>query len=256
MTPLFTAHNIILDNGEQTNSELSNIEKDNWFISARDLLKALLPGPASQYRIADLACLEGGFTVGFARLGYHTVGIEVRDSNIAACRYVRERVNLENLEFIQDDVWNLAKYGEFDAIFCRGLLYHFDAPRAFINLMASVTKKVLICQTHFSNDEPEQIEKYRLSSPAINEEAQGRWYTEFLDQASWEQNRDAARWSSWNNQKSFFPKREYILQWIHDAGFNFVLEQFGPGNIVGAIQQGYYKVHGRGTFIGVKASET
>jgi hypothetical protein len=33
-------------------------------------------------------------------MGFDAVGIEVRDSNFAACQYVRERVNLPNLSFI------------------------------------------------------------------------------------------------------------------------------------------------------------
>jgi tRNA G46 methylase TrmB len=59
-------------------------------------------------------------------MGMHALGVEVRASNFANCTEVRRRAGVPNLSFVQDDVWNLAAYGPFDAIFCCGLLYHLD----------------------------------------------------------------------------------------------------------------------------------
>ena len=67
-------------------------------------------------RIADLGCLEGGSTVEFARLGFQSLGIDVREPNIEACRYVQSKTALPNLTFARDDVWNIANYGSFDAV--------------------------------------------------------------------------------------------------------------------------------------------
>jgi hypothetical protein len=44
--------------------------------------------------MADLGCLEGGYTVQFARMGLQALGLEVRDVNIAACWYVQSKTNL------------------------------------------------------------------------------------------------------------------------------------------------------------------
>jgi hypothetical protein len=52
---------------------------------------------ARSTRIADLGCLEGGYSVEFARLGYQTLGLDVREANIEVCRYVKSRVALPNL---------------------------------------------------------------------------------------------------------------------------------------------------------------
>ena len=172
----------------------------------------MFPGDKNHYRLADLGCLEGGFAVEFARMGFQVLGIEVREANMAACNYVKANTNLPNLEFIKDDARNIAKYGVFDVVFCCGLLYHLDKPKEFLNTLSAVTTKLLILQTHFSTDtkktdtknkehrpstalprwsgiarkllarvkrhDPDPADKFNLSELTENETLRGRWYTE------------------------------------------------------------------------------
>jgi hypothetical protein len=56
------------------------METDPRFVSARRVLETVFPGDKSKFRIADLGCLEGGYTVEFARMGFQALGLEVRDS--------------------------------------------------------------------------------------------------------------------------------------------------------------------------------
>jgi SAM-dependent methyltransferase len=150
----FTAHNIRLDDGTLTRPEMSLLmEAEPWFVAARRLLGTLFPGDRRAIRLADLGCLEGGYAVEFARMGFSVLGVDVRESNIEACRYVQSKTNLPNLRFVCDDVWNLARYGEFDVVFCCGLLYHLDRPRQFLEMISTLTTKALIVQTHFSTQE-------------------------------------------------------------------------------------------------------
>jgi hypothetical protein len=187
-------------------------------------------------------------------MGFEAVGIEVRESNIAACRHVQELCNLPNLQFIQDDAWNVARHGPFDAMFCCGLFYHLDRPKAFLELLSEVTSKVLILQTHFSTETPNA--KHTLSDLCENEGLMGRWFTEFNNQDEF-QNRENLKWASWDNHRSFWIQREYLLQAIRDVGFDLVLEQFDglgfpAGEIVESMTRGYYKQYERGMFIGIK----
>jgi len=69
----------------------------------------VFPGDKSDLRLADLGCLEGGFAVEFARMGFQVLGVEVREANIPACKYVKANTNLPNLEFIKDDARSIAK---------------------------------------------------------------------------------------------------------------------------------------------------
>jgi 2-polyprenyl-3-methyl-5-hydroxy-6-metoxy-1,4-benzoquinol methylase len=130
MTVEFTAHNIRLDDGTFTNPDAADsMEAYPWFVSARRILETVFPGDKKHLRLADLGCLEGGYAVEFARMGFQVLGIEVRDANIAACNYVKSRTSLPNLVFAKDDAWNIGNHGMFDVVFCCGLLYHLDRPR-------------------------------------------------------------------------------------------------------------------------------
>lgn len=275
----FTSHNIRLDDGTYTKPEAGpSMDVHPWFLAAKRALDATFTGDKSHIRIADLGCLEGGYTVEFARLGYRALGIDVRDSNIEACRYVHSRTGaLPNLEFVRDDVWNVARHGTFDAVFCCGLLYHLDKPRAFLGTLAGVTQRLLILQTHFSEagDSPSFIHPrrlrraisriiplkntatttHKLSRLTHNEGLPGRWFSEFRNERAY-RDRENRRWASWNNRRSFWIQREYLLQAIRDAGFDLVMEQFdGLGsNIAFEMTQGSYRSSGRSTFIGIKTS--
>jgi 2-polyprenyl-3-methyl-5-hydroxy-6-metoxy-1,4-benzoquinol methylase len=250
----FTAHNIRLDNGTFTKPEVGiSMEADPWCAAALRILDTVFPGQKSELRLADLGCLEGGYAVEFARMGFQVLGVEVRKENFAACQYVKANTDLPRLDLVCDNAWNINQYGSFDAVFCCGLLYHLDRPKKFLEILSSVTKKLLIVQTHFSTDQVSR--KFPLSDVTENEGLRGRWYTEFATDDAY-QNREKSKWSSWDNRRSFWIRRDHLLQTIQDIGFDVVLEQFdGLGaNIVESMNSGYYHTDDRGTFIGIKAS--
>ncbi|MEQ9408303.1 MAG: class I SAM-dependent methyltransferase [Fuerstiella sp.] len=268
----FTAHNVRLADGTFTKpDEEYSIDVHPWFLSARGILTSLFPDNRQNVRVADLGCLEGGYALEFARLGFDSVGIEVRETNIAACNYVKDRCQQENLTYIKDDAWNIGDHGPFDAVFCCGLLYHIDRPRRFIEAMAGATNRVLIIQTHFSVDDfyarsrvlrplrnmlPKALgrtDKFKLSELCEHEGLMGRWFTEFRSEPSRE-DREAARWHSWENHRSFWIQREYLLQAIKEAGFDLVFEQFDNlrPTITESMLGGYYHTDLRGTFVGIK----
>ena len=192
--------------------------------------------------MADVGCLEGGYSAGFARLGYQVLGLEVRDDNFAACRYVQVHTNLPNLTFVQDDAWNLARYGPFDAVFCCGLLYHLDRPRQFLGLLADVTSRMVVLDTHVAPDRTSlqpmlpravrvplarllarydrggSLSRYVLSRMTRHEGVEGRWYLEFPSDDAFRA-RATARWASWNNRRSFWPRKEHSPA-LHEGGSN------------------------------------
>jgi hypothetical protein len=141
-------------------------------------------------------------------------------------------------------------------VFCCGLLYHFDKPKQFLDTLSGVTKKLLILQTHFAPDTKSDgiaIANYKLSKLTENEGLSGRWYTEFSSENDFD-NREFAKWSSWDNRQSFWIQREYLLQTIYNIGFDLVMEQYDglEPNIAENMLSGSYNVHSRGTFIGIK----
>jgi SAM-dependent methyltransferase len=247
----FSAHNIRLADGRLTIPESGwTIAESPWMQSARSVLEFAFPEGVDAKRILDLGCLEGGYTAEFARMGMNAVGVEVRESNFRNCEFVRTSLGLPNLSFVHDDVWNIARLGTFDAIFCCGLLYHLDRPRAFINLMADTAAKVVIINTHYSAAEPP--EKFTLSDIVEHEGLPGRWYAEHdIDDDSL---LDTFKWTSWSNKRSFWLTRPAIIGALRLAGFDLVFEQFDwlGHDVIGSMTDGYYKTDTRAQFVGMR----
>jgi SAM-dependent methyltransferase len=250
----FTAHNIRLPDGTETWPEGPILEELGTFRGPVRMLNLVFPDGLLGKSIADLGCLEGGYTVGFARLGMDATGIEIRDSNLENCRYVQSKLNLANLHFIKDDVNNIDRYGTFDVIFVPGVFYHLDRPRAFLEKASNVCRKVIFLETHFTYKHwTAGAELYRLSELCENEGLMGRWFTEH--DFSPGPKLDALKWASWENKRSFWIQREYLLDLLAKVGFSIVLEQYDifAGDILGGIEA-HYNALDRGMFVGIRNS--
>ncbi len=216
----FTAHNIRLSDGSMTIPGLDwDMSRHPLLLATERVIRAVHPGGYEGRRIADLGCLEGGYTVEFARLKLDALGIEVRRSNFVNCLRVKEDAGLSNLAFVNDDVWNLEKYGKFDIIFCSGLLYHLEHPRRFVDLLFKSCRRLLVLNTHVATRAP--TDKFGLSDLAENEGLSGRWFVEYDDA---ETRREDTKWAAWSNRRSFWPLKEHLIDALQAAGFVAVLE--------------------------------
>jgi precorrin-6B methylase 2 len=252
MTQAFTAHNIRLPDGRFTIPDMGWTIADSPLMSSvRRVLELAFTGSLAGRRILDLGCLEGGYTTEFARMGMNAVGVEVRESNYVNCEFVRDAFGLPNLAFVRDDVWNIGQLGPQDALFCGGLLYHLDRPRAFINLMASLSPKVIIINTHYATAEPSMT--FTLSEMDENEGLLGRWYHEHSETDT--SKLDDFKWTSWSNQKSFWLTKPAILATLAEAGFTSIFEQYDwlGEDLVEAMTNGYYATHSRAQFIAIRS---
>lgn len=241
----FTGHNIVLPGGMETCPGTPLIAENGITQAALRIMRValrggvILAGQPYPGRVADLGCLEGGYAAAFAQAGYDVLGVEARGRNFARCEYVAEQLSLPYLQFACDDVRNLADHGEFEIVFCAGLLYHLDEPDAFLQMLGRVTRRLLIIQTHFS-----------LSPDTTHEGRRGHWYADH--------DGDADPWGSYGNDRSFWLAKADLLAAVRDAGFGLVLSQHdylddiaagpsgtaNPLNPSGGID--------RGMFIGVK----
>jgi ubiquinone/menaquinone biosynthesis C-methylase UbiE len=250
MTLIFT-RNIDLGDGRFAAPELGEAEQNRpIFASAKRGLRALYRGDFKGRSLVDLACLDGAHALGFARLGFDVLGVEVRDANFAVCRYVQEQAKLANLRYVQDNAWNLASHGQFDVVFCSGLLYHLDRPREFIRLLGNACRETLILNTHFAPDH--ETSDFDLSPVTEHEGLRGRWFVEPLAGGTVE--RDRALWSSWDNARSFWLMKPDLLQCLHEAGFEVILEAFDflSPDIRDSLTHGYYLRQHRNMFVGVR----
>jgi hypothetical protein len=181
----------------------------------------------NESRILDLACLEGIFSMEFAKHGANTVGVEIREANFNKAVFCAEALELHNLEFRQDDVRkvSLQSYGRFDAIVCSGILYHLPAADAasLINRMYEMVNRVVVIDTHVAL---EPIERLALAG----DEYWGQTFREHAENASPDE-KARALWASADNTTSFLFTRPSLINILDKAGFSSVYECFTPAHL-------------------------
>ena len=186
-------------------------------------------------------------------MGLCATGVEIRNSNYQNCLYVRDRVNLLNLTFLQGDANSISSFGEFDVHFVSGLLYHLDTPRKFLEDVARNCRKALILWTHVAQAEPNEASKtYNLSALAQNERLRGRWYPEH--EGIPEEALEKLKWASWENRQSFWIQKEHLLHLLREIGFDLVFEQFDcMDDIANDMTDGFYHKIDRVMLVAVKS---
>ena len=180
--------------------------------------------PWNQLRILDLGSLEGFYSLEFAAHGAEVVAIEGRESNNAHARFAAEVLEFRNVKFITDDVRDLSsrKYGDFDVVFCSGILYHLagdDACR-FLSSITQVCKRLTIIDTHvgLKPDHTIRWEGHNYSGFAYTEHA-----TEDTPEL-----KASRKWASLDNEMSFWLTRPSLLNLLRDVGFTTVFEVLNP----------------------------
>jgi len=246
----FTAHNIELPSGERTIPGEPLLREWGLTRSALQTLRFTVPveDPDNAPTVVDLGCLEGGYALEFALAGYNVLGIEARQSNVDRCEFVAQAYDLPNLRFARDDARNVANYGSFDAVFCAGLLYHLDAPVAFLKELGNVTRRALVLETHYATHQ-DKWDVFQLSRLTTNEGRLGRWYKEWEPGAT-DEEVEAFKWSSVGNPSSFWLEKRHLLQAMLDAGFPIVCEQYDF--LLDIVENDYSDRMRRSLFLGLK----
>jgi SAM-dependent methyltransferase len=122
--------------------------------------------------ILELGALEGGHSFALANAANvkRVVAAEGRSSNIDKALFVQRVLNSNKVEFVQANLENfeLAPLGNFDAVFCSGLLYHLPEPWKLIEQCARVSPNLFIW-THYAgeNEAKETLQGLR-----------GKWHQE------------------------------------------------------------------------------
>jgi SAM-dependent methyltransferase len=229
----WTAHNIRLD------AECTTIPGEPDFLETDLRLKAILRvldmlfgANLGGVRVADLGCLEGGFSLALAQRGAEVLGVEARHRNIEKATVLKDHFGLRNLKFQTADVKEFAPDagGQFDAVLALGILYHLDQPAQWLRRVAAATRRVLILDTHFAPAEDADLSlldpRLRVLGPIETQDAEGclvkgRWYREFAEDTDPEDQ----LWASYSNSSSFWLTKESLIASLSRAGFPLVLEQ-------------------------------
>jgi len=180
--------------------------------------------PVAELRILDLACLEGGYAIEFARQGARVVAIEGREANIEKARFSKRVLGLDNLELIQGDVRSLSRavHGSFDVVLCLGILYHLDAPDVF----SFVEKIGEVCDGFAVFDTYVSLEQKR-SYPYNGAMLWGRDIQEHTQDDSQEEKLQDL-WASIENLKSVWMTTPTLLNLLSRSGFTSCYECHVP----------------------------
>jgi SAM-dependent methyltransferase len=208
----WTAHNVHLGHGIFTCGGDAPYEK---LLRILQTAVDVCERPLSELRVLDLACLEGGFAVEFARHGAEVLGIEGREANLAKARFAKEVLQLDRLTLELGDVrdLSLSRHGVFDVVICAGILYHLDAPDVFqfVERIADVCRRAAIIDTSFALH-PKIAFEYKSRS---------YWGNAFPEHEGsvTESDRAANLWGSLDNAQSVWLTKSSLLNLLKDVGF-------------------------------------
>jgi SAM-dependent methyltransferase len=116
---------------------------------------------AAAETILELGALEGAHSFILAQHPgvKRVVALEGREANLRKARFVQELLQIGNVEFAQANLEHadLRGFGNFDAIFCCGLLYHLPEPRKLIEQCPSIAPLLFIWTQYAAENEADDV---------------------------------------------------------------------------------------------------
>jgi tRNA (mo5U34)-methyltransferase len=144
LSPWF--HNIILPNGEPTAPEhsLGNFPAYKW-----DLISPYLPLDLSGYKVLDIGCNAGFYSVECAKRGADVIAIDIDKKYLEQARWVAEIFNLnEKISFHRMQVYDLIKKDwHFDVVLFLGVFYHLRYPLLAIDILSELAQDQVVFQS-------------------------------------------------------------------------------------------------------------
>lgn len=188
------------------------------------LTSDLASRPFADLRILDLGCGEGVYAIEAGLRGAEVTAIDARTERMDQGAAVAARHGLDNVGFRQEDVRNVGRdtHGEFDVVYCLGLLYHLDAPEVFELLahLHDLCRHVLLIDTLIASEGTSEVE------------FDGRAYegsrVREHDAGDSEEVRRSRLLRSIDNEFAFLLTRESLTRALRDVGFTSVLECHVP----------------------------
>ncbi|WP_053057543.1 class I SAM-dependent methyltransferase [Rubrobacter aplysinae] len=158
---------------------------------------------ASGGRILEPGSLEGAMTVELAKRAEAVVGLEGRPRSVERAEFLKGLFGTENATFHVEDLeeTRLSDYGEFDAVFCCGVLYHLARPRLFVESMAA-TSPNLYLDTQYARPEWELTQR------------EGLW--------GWVRHEDPDNPQSGLSETAFWPTLEELYRLLYESGYGRV----------------------------------
>jgi tRNA (mo5U34)-methyltransferase len=139
-------HNVHLPHGVRTapDQPYGDFPAFKW----REIGSAV-PADLSGWRVLDVGCNSGFYSVELARRGARVTAIDIDPHYLRQARWVAEVLGLEDaIEFRQMPVYQLAHLHEtFDLVWFMGVLYHLRHPLLALDILRRRTGRLMVMQT-------------------------------------------------------------------------------------------------------------
>ena len=139
-------HNIHLPDGTQTAPKhfLGDFPSFKW-----KNIRHVLPDDLKGWKILDIGCNAGFYSIELAKRGAHVLAIDLDDHYLKQAQWVAKQFCLEDrIVFRRMQVYDLAHINEeFDLVWFMGVFYHLRYPMLALDIIAQKTRKTMIFQT-------------------------------------------------------------------------------------------------------------
>jgi hypothetical protein len=111
--------------------------------------------------ILELGSLEGAHSFILAQHPgvKRVVALEGREANLRKARFIQELLRIDHVEFAQANLEHadLRGFGEFDAAFCCGLLYHLPEPWRLIEQLSAIAPVLFLWTQYAAENEARDL---------------------------------------------------------------------------------------------------
>jgi 2-polyprenyl-3-methyl-5-hydroxy-6-metoxy-1,4-benzoquinol methylase len=188
------------------------------------LLRDQVQGSFENFRMLDLACGEGVYSVEAALRGAEVLGVDARMDRMQDGADIGKRHGLSKLSFEQTDIRKITResHGEFDAVLMLGILYHLDHKDIFpiLQNIYGLCRRALIIDTHIALKGDQQVEY-------AGQAYRGHQVREHGDNDS-EAQRKSRLLASLDNTFAFWFTKDALVQLLGNVGFTSVCECHVP----------------------------
>jgi tRNA (mo5U34)-methyltransferase len=137
-------HNLHLPDGRQTAPDhpLGDFPAFKW-----EQLEAHVPRDLTGWTALDIGCNAGFYSFELARRGAEVTALELDGHYLRQAQWAAERFEVD-VDFRQGSVYDLAGSDEqWDLVLFMGVLYHLRHPLLALDMVAAVTRRLLVLQT-------------------------------------------------------------------------------------------------------------
>jgi tRNA (mo5U34)-methyltransferase len=139
-------HNLHLPDGTQTspNHPFGDFPSFKW-----QRVAGAVPRDLRGWSVLDIGCNAGFYSIEMGRRGAHVLGLDVEPMYLRQARWAARQFGLEQqLEFVEGDVYRLLNMRrQFDLVWFTGVFYHLRYPTLALDLVRSVTGRMMVFQS-------------------------------------------------------------------------------------------------------------